>query len=574
MASASAVSPTFPRRFVREGEVLDEFAKIEPYVKRLQSAPLDDASALEQWLVDSSELAACVAEVRTDRYVRMTCQTDDASASEAYMKFVEEVDPPCRRAWHRLNEKFLASPALASLPPERYFVLVRSTRAAVELFREENVPLLVDQARLAQEYQKLCGQMTVFFDGQERTLQQMGLYLENTDRDIRQQAWETTVARRLQDREKLEDVFDALRAVRTQMARNADLPDYRAYAFRAYQRFDYTPEDCLRFHEAIAKAVVPAIRELNARRRRNLGVATLRPWDRAVDEFGRPPLRPFSTTDELCAGCATIFSRVDAQLGAQFSEMRTRGYLDLESRKGKAPGGYQSTYEEQRRPFIFMNAVGLHRDVETLLHEGGHAFHTYATRAEDLYEYRSAPIEFSEVASMGMELLAMDHLEVFYGPQELARARRKQLEGVLRIFPWVATIDAFQHWIYTHPAHTRDERRAFWLELHERFEPDVDFSGYEEARAYLWQQQLHLYQVPFYYVEYAIAQLGALQVWHNARRSRAEAVERYRQALALGGSRPRPELFAAAGIRFDFSYDTLAPLVEAVQAEIARIDKH
>jgi oligoendopeptidase F len=569
---ASKSSRPFPRHFVRVEDSLDDFSRIEPYFRQLQDRALSDVASLEKWLRDASELAACLGEVRTDRYVRMTCQTDDAAASEAYMKYVEEIDPPCRRAWHKLNEKFLASPVVAKLPRDRYAVLERSTRAAVELFREENVPLLVDQSRLAQEYQKLCGQMMVFFDGQERTLQQMGLYLEDTDRSVRQEAWELVARRRLQDKDKLEDIFDALRVVREQMARNAGLPDYRAYAFKAYQRFDYTPEDCLRFHDSIARTVVPAVRELNERRRKNLGVPTLRPWDRAVDEQGRAALRPFSDVEQLCTGCAAIFTRVDPELGEQFAHMRARGYLDLDSRKGKAPGGYQSTYDEERRPFIFMNAVGLHRDVETLLHEGGHAFHTFATQQEELYEYRSAPIEFCEVASMGMELLAMDHLDAFYAPADLARARRKQLEGILRLFPWAATIDAFQHWLYTHPGHSREARRTAWLELHERFDPHVDFSGCEDVRGHLWQQQLHLYQVPFYYIEYAIAQLGALQVWQNARRDRANAVRRYRQGLALGGSRPLPELFSAAGIRFDFSYDTLAPLVEAVQEELARTD--
>jgi len=562
-----------PRRFVKPGDVLDELPRIEPYFRDLLAREIARPADLERWLLDASELAACLAEQRTDRYVQMTCRTDDEALSQRYLQFVEEIDPPCRKFWHEVNLKYVASPHAKDLPRARYFVMDRSTRAAVELFREENIPLLVDQTRFAQEYQKICGQMTVLFDGEEKTLQQMSVYLERTDRDLRQQAWELIAERRLRDHGKLDDVFDALRAVRRRLAANADLPDYRAYAFRAYQRFDYTPDDCIAFHDAIERAVVPVVRELNARRKRLLGVDTLRPWDLSVDIKGREGLRPFNTIEELCAGCQRVFDRVDPQLGVQFTDMREKNYLDLASRKGKAPGGYQSTYEEQRRPFIFMNAVGLHRDVETLLHEGGHAFHAYATRGEDLIEYRSAPIEFSEVASMAMELLAMDHLDEFYRGEDLVRAKRKQLEGVLGIFPWVATIDAFQHWLYTHPDHTRDERRAQWLALDERFGGGVDWSGYEDAKAYSWQRQLHLFEVPFYYVEYAIAQLGALQVWQNARRDRATAVRRYREGLALGGSRPLPELFAAAGIRFDFSYDTVAPLIDAVQEELERLEE-
>jgi oligoendopeptidase F len=440
------------------------------------------------------------------------------------------------------------------------------------LYRDENVPLLTEQTKLAQEYQQTCGAMTVEFDGQERTMQQMAVYAEEVDRGLRQRAWEAATARRLQDRERIEDLFDALFELRAKMAANADLTDFRAYAFRAYQRFDYTPEDCLRFHDAIERTAVPAAREMNARRRRNLGVGTLRPWDLAVDEKGRERLKPFDTVEELCSACGQVFERIDPELGGQFREMKKNGYLDLGSRKGKAPGGYQSTYDESRHPFIFMNAVGLHGDVRTLLHEGGHSFHAYATREEPLLEYRSSPIEFAEVASMAMELLALEHYDVIYAGEDLARARREQLEHIIKFFPWMAIIDGFQHWLYTHPDHDRDERRARWLELHDQFGTDVEFSGHEEARAYLWQRQLHLFEVPFYYVEYGIAQLGALQVWLNARRDRAGAVSQYRQALSLGGSRPLPELFEAAGARLDFSYETIAPLIEAVQEDLAGLE--
>jgi oligoendopeptidase F len=558
---------------VKPSEVLDDFSRIEPYFLNLLARDISTRDALEAWLRDSSELAAAVSEIRTDRYVKMTCHTDDAALTEAYFQFVERIDPQCRVLWHKLNLKYTESAARADLPAERYFVLDRSTRAAVELFREANVPLLVEQSKHAQEYQKLCGDMTVTFDGQERTLQQMAVYGENPDRAIRREAWELGTQRRLRDREKLDDIFDALVDLRGRMARNADQSDYREYAFRAYQRFDYTPADCVRFHEAIEKAVVPAARAINERRKANLGVETLRPWDRSVDEKGRKGLTPFVTVEELCGQCEKIFTRIDPELGEQFAEMRACGYLDLESRKSKAPGGYQSTYEEGRHPFIFMNAVGLHRDVETLLHEGGHAFHTCATRNEELLDYRSAPIEFAEVASMSMELLAMDHLDVVYTGEDLVRAKRKQLEGVIRLFPWVAVIDAFQHWIYTHPGHSREERSAAWLDLQRRFDTGVDYSGYEDAERYMWQQQLHLYEVPFYYIEYAIAQLGALQVWRNAsKHGAATAVRQYRQALALGGSRPLPELFAVAGARFDFSYDTMAPLIDNVLDELARLE--
>jgi oligoendopeptidase F len=398
----------------------------------------------------------------------------------------------------------------------------------------------------------------------------MARYLEETDRAVRQEAWELTVRRRLADRDALEDIFDALLDLRRRIASNAGFADYRLYAFVERERFDYTPEDCLRFHDAVAATAVPLMRALRERRRAALGIPTLRPWDLAVDPWGRPPLRPFQGADRLAAGVEAIFGKVDADFGRQFRFMWDRRLLDLESRKGKAPGGYQSTLHEQRVPFIFMNAVGVDGDLRTLLHEGGHAFHMLAARRDPIIEYRDAPLEFCEVASMSMELLAMPHLEQFYAdPADVERSNRELLEGIVTLFPWVATIDAFQHWLYTHQGHSRDERRAAWLEISRRFSPDVDFAGYEDAEAYAWHRQLHVFQVPFYYIEYGVAQMGALQVWLQARRDGAGAIRRYRDALALGGTRSLPALFAAAGARLDFTADTLGPLMDEIASVLS-----
>jgi oligoendopeptidase F len=292
----------------------------------------------------------------------------------------------------------------------------------------------------------------------------------------------------------------------------------------------------------------------------------------AVDPLGRPPLRPFEHVDQMLAHTQEIFGSLDSDLAEGFGRMQQLHLLDLANRKGKAPGGYQSTLAEARVPFIFMNAVGLQRDVDTILHEAGHAFHALATRDEDLYDYRSAPIEFCEVASMSMELLGNQFLERFYAPPDARRARRTHLEGIVNIFPWIATVDAFQHWIYTHPGHSRADRKAAWLELTDRFGGDVDWTGYEEARAYLWHRQLHIFIHAFYYIEYGIAQLGALQVWANSKRNQAAALKDYKRALALGGSRPLPELFAAAGCPFDFSRKTIAPLMQLTREELGRLD--
>jgi oligoendopeptidase F len=527
---------------------------------------------LERWLLQGGELSAALDEESTRRYIAMTCHTDNAEAERAYLHFVEEVDPRAKPRQFELARLFLRHPARAGLARERYFVFDRSAQAQVDLFRPENVPLETEEAKLSQQYQKLMGSLTVHFRGEERTLAQMGRPLEETDRPLRQEAWELTAQRRLQEAERMEDLFEQLLKLREQIAANAGFPNYLQYAFKALRRFDYTPEDCRRFHEAIEKEVMPVLRALQTRRREKLGLDRLRPWDLAVDPSNQPPLRPFDKVESLVAGAQDIFNQLDAGLGRDFGLMRGKHLLDLENRKGKAPGGYQSTLAEARLPFIFMNAVGMQRDVETILHEAGHAFHALAAREDDFYPYRGAPIEFCEVASMSMELLGHEFLEKFYPAGDARRARRKHLEGIVDIFPWIATVDAFQHWVYSHPGHARAERQRAWLELMDRFGGEVDWSGQEQARGALWHRQLHIFLYPFYYVEYGLAQLGALQVWRNARRDKAGALAAYRRGLALGGSRPLPELFEAAGCRFDFSRQTVRPLVEMIQSELAGLE--
>ncbi len=565
------VKAAYPRQFVEADDSLSAWSQIKSYMADLTDRPVSSPQDLNQWLLDWSELAACIDEVGTDRYVSMTCQTDDAERKQAYLDFVENIEPKCKPKWHALHCKYVKSPRRKELPEQRFQVFDRAAANAVELYRDENVALQVDEAKLEQEYQEIMAAMTVTYDGEERTLQQLSPYLERTDRSTRQDVWELMSQRRLRDADALDTLFGKLFTLRHRMAVNAGLSDYRAYAFKAKERFDYTPEDCIAFHEAIEKTCVPLLRERQASRKERLGVDRLRPWDLAVDVKGRAPLRPFPSSGELIDKCATIFDRIDPELSAQFRAMADACDLDLDSRKGKAPGGYQSTYQESRRPFIFMNAVGLQRDVRTLLHECGHAFHAIACRDEPLVHYRSAPIEFAEVASMAMELLALDQLDVFYDGEDLDRAKRHQLDGIVSILPWVATIDAFQHWMYTNPDHTPAARTDEWLRLHERFGGSEDYTGYDETLARSWQRQLHLYQVPFYYIEYGIAQIGALQVWRNAKRNRGRALADYRGALALGGSRPLPELYAAAGIDFSFSAETIGPLIEDLQSELAKL---
>jgi oligoendopeptidase F len=587
-----------PRSFVPQDIDLGDWPQIAPLFDQLevQAAQAREAAALERWLFDWSELNAALDEEASRRYIAMTCHTDNADAEKAYLHFVEQVEPQLKPRQFALEQIYVAHPQRGGLlevigsslvgaaennkpylglrlelQSPRYEVFDRDVKNHVELFRPENVALETEEVRVCQQYQKLIGAQTVVFRGEERTLVQMGRQLEEPDRALRQEAWETVARRRLQDADQCEEIFDQLIQLRTRIARNAGFKNYRDYAFRQKCRFDYTPENCLQFHDAVEKEVVPAVRKIQNQRQRQLKLKKLRPWDLAVDPQNRAPLKPFTEVGEMVARAQKIFNHLDAELAAGFQQMQDLKLLDLDNRKGKAPGGYQQNLSEARVPFIFMNAIGLQRDVETILHEAGHAFHAQAACDEDLYPYRSAPIEFCEVASMSMELLGSEFFGEFYPDAEANRARKTHLEGIIGFFPWMATVDAFQHWIYTHPGHTRAERKAAYLQLMDRFGGDVDWTGHEEARAYSWHRQLHIFIHPFYYVEYGIAQLGALQVWANSRRDKVKALGDYKKALALGGSRPLPELFAAAGCKFQFDAATIKPLIQLAGNELRKL---
>jgi oligoendopeptidase F len=565
------VPETYPHQWLPEGLELKEWEQIEPWYRQLMDQLVDTAADLERWVLAAGELNAAVGQEGVERYIAMTCQTDDPEREAAYLAFVRDIEPKLKPIQNEIRSRYLDSSRRLELPRDRYFVFDRALDNRRALFREANIPRETELAELEQQYQKIMGAMTVSYRGQERTLAQMAPFLEETDRAVRQEAWELAAARRLQDRETLDELFDRMKQLRIAVAREAGFANFVEYSFRNRERFDYGIAESVRFHEAVERVVVPLARRIHEGHRAAMGVEALRPWDLAVDPLGRPPLQPFRDVEQLAAGTETVFREVDAELGEQFAFLRADRLLDLANRKGKAPGGYQTTLEDDRLPFIFMNAVGLDSDVRTLLHEGGHAFHTLACRGEPLSAYRESPLEFCEVASMSMELLGARRLGPFYGGPDADRSCRKLLEGIVLILPWIATVDAFQHWIYNHPDHTRAQRQAAWKSLLDRFGGLVDWSGYEEARDHSWHRQLHIFLYPFYYIEYGIAQLGALQIWQRSLSDRAGAVADYKKALALGGSRPLPQLFEAAGIRFDFGDDLIASLMETIRTELDKL---
>ena len=564
----------FSRTFLPKDVSLAGRAAIEPFFRNLHERPLPSPAALEKWLLDLGELSDILDEEYALRYVRMTCRTDDEGRQQEFLRFLSEVIEPSKPLFFALLRRFTECPHRERLPKDAYGVFARSAKNRVALFRDENVPLETREEALSQRYQKISGSLTVVYEGREQTLQEMARYLESPARPVREGSWRAVQARRLSEKDALDRLYDEMRDLRARMAANAGFPDYRAYAFRRLERFDYGPGECGAFHEGVERCVLPLVRGILERRASRMKLDRLRPWDTACDPLGRPPLKPFTGPLDLARKAEEVFRRVDPAFGEDLARMRREGLLDLESRKGKAPGGYNIALSEARLPFIFMNAVGMDSDVRTLLHEGGHAMHTFATRPLPFAYDRQAPTEICEVASMGMELLCGPHLQVFYpDPADAARSSLKHFEGIVLLLPWIAQIDAFQHWVYTHPDHARAQRREAWLGLCDRFGGGVDWTGLEEERAHLWQKQLHLFEHPFYYIEYGIAQLGALQVWRNMRNDAGKGLADYRKGLSLGGTRPLPELFEAAGLVFDFSARALEPLMAEVEAEIERLEK-
>jgi oligoendopeptidase F len=560
------------RTFVADDANLCDVDQIKGYYTSLLDRNVLNIEELERWILDRSELEAAIDQVGSILYIKMTCQTDDSKKSDAYKSFVENVSPAIMPLEDSLNKKYLELGEKFPSKSHRYDLYKKDIKTDVDLFVEKNVELKTKVELLSQEYQTIIGAMTVEFEGQERTLPEMSKFLLEPNRDVRELAWKATAKRRLEDKEKLETIFDKMMELRNQIAQNAGCANFCDYKFRSMHRFDYTPDDCKQYHKTVEELLVPLWKEILQKRKDVMKLDQLRPWDTGVDPLGRDALKPFENVTELIAKCKTIFNKVDDELGKNFTEMDDLGVLDLASRKGKAPGGYQSTLNESRKPFIFMNAVGVDDDVRTLLHEAGHAFHALACSKDPLVDYRHGPMEFNEVASMAMELLAGEYLEEFYEDEDdLTRSKMDHLEGIIFVLIWVAIIDCFQHWIYENPGHLQEERKKEWLAIQNRFSAHiVDWSGFEDEQAYGWHRQLHIFEVPFYYIEYGIAQLGALQVWRNSKKNTGQALSDYKSGLALGGSKSLPEIYAQAGIKFDFSKNTIKPLVALVQEELEK----
>ncbi|GGB11036.1 M3 family oligoendopeptidase [Puia dinghuensis] len=561
------------RHFLPAGYVLTDWPGLEPYFRDLDERPLDTREQLEKWLLDISELEAVVSEDSCWRQIKMTCDTENKQLEAAFNYFCLEIQPKIQPYADRLNRRLVENPHTRELDQKEYFTYLRSVRKRIELFREENISLYAEASVMGQQFGVISGKMTVEVNGQEYTLQQASKFLENPDRPLRETVYRKMQDRRLQDKDALNDLYSKLIAIRHRMAQNAGFANYRDFKFEELGRFDYTKEDCFRFHEAVREYVVPLVSLINEKKKKKLGLDTLRPWDGEAEPEGTEPLRPFTNGQDLLTKTTAAFDRLDPFFGDCLRTMQQMGRFDLESRKGKAPGGYNCPLAETGAPFIFMNASGQMGDLTTMVHEGGHAIHSFLSHPLKLSAFKEYPMEIAEVASMSMELFSMDHWELFFeNKNDLARAREHQLERVISIFPWIATIDKFQHWVYENPGHSVEERKQNWLATLDEFSSkSIDWTGLEHYREFGWQKQLHLFEVPFYYIEYGIAQLGAIGLWMQYKKNKEKALSNYVQALSLGGTRTLPELYDAAGLKFNFSKEHIKELMAFVSEEMQKI---
>jgi len=546
---------------------------LEPLFKELCDRPINSAEELEHWLQDRSELEAALEEDFAWRYIRMTCDTANEELLQNFQYFATEIEPQIAPYSNDLNKKLVNNQYVSELDEEKFFIYLRGVKKSLELFREENIPIQTEIQVEQQKYQGISGALSVEIDGKEYTLEQAAVFLKGTDRTKRQEVWEKISVRRLQDKDKLNELFDHLRVLRHKVALNAGFENFRDYMFQALGRFDYTPQDCYAFHEAIEREIVPILKEQADKRKEALGLDTLRPWDLDVDVSGKPALKPFDGGAELIEKSIQCFRNINSYLGERLEIMKDNGLFDVESRKGKAPGGYNYPLSETGAPFIFMNSANTFRDLTTMVHEGGHAVHTFLTADLELNDFKHCPSEVAELASMSMELISMDNWDVYFDNEEdLKRAKRDQLFDVLKTLPWVAVVDQFQHWIYTNPDHTDAERTEAWIKIYEPFGAGfADWSGLEEAEANLWQKQLHIFEVPFYYIEYGMAQLGAIAVWKNYKENPEKGLQQYIDALKLGYTKSIKEIYETAGIKFDFSAGYVKELAEFVKGEMDKL---
>ncbi len=563
-----------PRTFLSEDVQLDQWSELKTYFEDLESRKIAGKQEFMKWLSDLSELEAVLEEHLAWKYIKMTIDTRDEARSKDYQHFITEIQPLMAPFSDKINRKLVAHPLADKLQDEAFRIYIHKSGLEVKQFRAENVPLLTQLRKEAQEYGAITGALSIEFEGETLTMPQAGAKLQDTNRELRKSVFEAIHKVREEVRTPLDELLLSLVKGRNEVALNADYPNFRDYAFDMLGRVDYAPQDCYHFHQSIAEEIVPLVRGFQEERKTKMGLETLKPYDLAVDPEGNEALQPFNGAKDLLEKSVEVFSRVDPYFGSCLATMDKMGHLDLASKPGKSPGGYNYPLYEIGVPFIFMNAVGTQRDMVTMMHEGGHAVHSFLTRELPITSFKSCPSEVAELASMAMELLSMDHWNVFYEDEaELKRAKKDHLQDLLSVLPWIATVDEFQHWLYLNPKHTVAQRTEKWLALGQKYGSGlVDWSDYPDALSSSWQKQLHIYEVPFYYIEYGMAQLGAIAVYRNYRQDPKKAIQQYKDALSLGYTKSIGEIYKTAGIAFDFSQEYVKELADFIREELKSLN--
>jgi oligoendopeptidase F len=561
------------RNFLPNDFKVTTWEELEPFYSILLKSEINNTQDLKIWIKNKNEIDSIVSEDFAWRYIKMNCNTSAKELSDSFEYFIQNIEPKLSPISNELNKKLIACKFSNELVDSAYQIYLRSIKRSIQLFREENVPLFLEINTLQQEYGKICSEMLVQINDKEYTLQQAAKFLEITDRNIRKEVYETIANRRFKDKEKLDELLNKLIKLRHQVALNSGYNNFRDYMHDELGRFDYGVKDCLSFHESIKKNSLFILNSLAEERKKELNITELFPYDLEVDTSGKDALKPFNTSQDLIEKTIKTFNRLNPFIANCIFTMQKNNYLDLESRKNKAPGGFNYPLMESGIPFIYMNSVGSQKDLVTMVHEGGHALHSFLCNDLEISAFKNTPMEVAELASMSMELLSMEYWDVFFeNKEDLKRAKIDQLEKVLETLPWVAAVDKFQHWIYLNPDHTSIERSDKWNEIYDEFSSKViSFEGYENFKKNMWQKQLHIYEVPFYYIEYGIAQLGAIAIWRNFKENKETSIQKYMAALKIGYTSTIKEIYAIAGIKFDFSEEYVRELLQFTFEQLQKL---
>ncbi|MBI2258515.1 MAG: M3 family oligoendopeptidase [Flavobacteriia bacterium] len=564
------------RKFLPKEFNFTSWNELEVIYQKLLDLSIQTLDDFKTFLLYKSELDAFIEENAAWRYIKMTIDTQNKEFSDAYTFFITEIQPKLSPFEDLLNKKLLTFQSfIEELSNDKgYSIYFRLCKIAVDLFREENIPIEAEINQLTQQYGAINGAQSIHYQGKDWTLQQASLFLKDKKEELRKEVFELISERRKKDRVALDDLMNQLIEKRHVLALNAGFENFREYKFVAMGRFDYSVKDCLDFHLSIQKHIVPLSREIQQKQANKLGKKLLKPWDTEVDPINEHPLKPFTDGKELFEKTKLLFGEMDTFFEECVALLGDLNHIDLESKKGKAPGGYNYPLYESGVPFIFMNAVGSQRDLTTMVHESGHAIHSILSHSLHLTGFKNLPSEIAEVASMSMELMSMDYWHVFYtNEKDLNRAKKEQLESIISVLPWIACVDEFQHWIYLHPKQTNEDRKNAWTEIQLKFSTgSVDWTEYEDIKSFAWQKQLHIFEVPFYYIEYGFAQLAALSIWKNFKENKEKTLQQYKDCLSLGYTKSLPELYQIAGVFFDFSENYVKELSQFLWKELKKLD--